>query len=93
MRRSGFDAGEGSEGEETVETTGDDPGIDHEKNWTRKLKTDDQTGLRAAKAALAMENMALSRMEEIASNGISTYDSYVGMAARYLRDRRVKGYA
>ena len=90
---SGFDAGDDSEGEETSETMEEDPGIDHEKNWTKKLKTDDQTVLRTAKAAQDMESMALNRMEEIASNGISTYDSYVGMAARYLRDRRVKGYA
>ena len=90
---SGFDAGDDSEGEEAAETMGEDPGIDHEKNWTKKLKTDDQTILRTAKAAQAMESMALNRMEEMASNGISTYDPYVGMAARYLRDRRVKGYA
>ena len=90
---SGFDAGDDSEGEEAAETMGEDPGIDHEKNWTKKFKTDDQTVLRTAKAAQAMESMALNRMEEMASNGISTYDSYVGMAARYLRDRRVKGYA
>ena len=90
---SGFDAGDDSVGEEAAETMGEDPGIDHEKNWTKKLKTDDQTVLRTAKAAQAMESMALNRMEEMASNGISTYDSYVGMAARYLRDRRVKGYA
>ena len=90
---SGFDAGDDSEGEEAAETMGEDPGIDHEKNWTKKLKKDDQTILRTAKAAQAMESMALNRMEEMASNGISTYDSYVGMAARYLRDRRVKGYA
>ena len=90
---SGFDGGDDSEGEETSETMEEDPGIDHEKNWTKKLKTDDQTILRTAKAAQDMESMALNRMEEIASNGISTYDSYVGMAARYLRDRRVKGYA
>ena len=43
-----------------------DPGIDHEKNWTKKLMTDDQTVLRTAKAAQAMESMALNRMEEMA---------------------------
>ena len=90
---SGFDGGDDSEGEEAAETMGEDPGIDHEKNWTKKLKTDDQTILRTAKAAQDMESMALNRMEEIASNGISTYDSYVGMAARYMRDRRLMGYA
>ena len=90
---SGFDGGDDSEGEETSETMEEDPGIDHEKNWTKKLKTDDQTILRTAKAAQDMESMALNRMEEIASNGISTYDSYVGMAARYMRDRRLMGYA
>ncbi len=47
----------------------------------------------ARKAAQAMESMALNRMEEIAANGISTYDSHVGMAARYMRDRRLMGYA
>lgn len=90
---SGFDGGDDSEGEEAAETMGEDPCIDHEKNWTKKLKTDDQTVLRTAKAAQDMESMALNRMEEMASNGISTYDSYVGMAARYMRDRRLMGYA
>jgi hypothetical protein len=63
---SGFDAGDDSEGEETSETMEEDPGIEHEKNWTKKLKTDDQTVLRTAKAAQDMESMALNRMEEIA---------------------------
>lgn len=89
---SGFDAGDDSEGEGDAETMEEDPDIDHEKNWTKKLKTDNQTVLRTAKAAQAMERMALNRMEEIASTGISAYDSYVGMATRYMRDRRSMGY-
>lgn len=37
---SGFEAGDDSEGEEAAETMEEDPGIDHEKNWTKKLMTD-----------------------------------------------------
>lgn len=90
---SGYDGGDNAEGTESAESAGDDPGIDHEKNWTRELKTDDQTVLRTAKAAQAMENMVLSRMEQIASAGLSAYESYAGVPDRYMKDRRFMNYA
>ena len=44
----------------------------YEKNWTKNLKTDDQTVLRTAKEAQEMENKALSRFEEVQLTGITT---------------------
>lgn len=41
-------------------------GVKHEKNWTKNLKTDDQTVLRTAKEAQDIEKKALSRFEEVA---------------------------
>lgn len=90
---SGFDGGADVEGDASDKAVGEDPGIDHEKNWTRKLKTDDQVVLRTAKAAQAMESMALSRMEEIASSGVSAYESYDGISERFMRDRRFVNFA
>lgn len=40
-------------------------GADHEKNWTKKLSTDDQTILRTAQVAQEMEKMAMSKLQEI----------------------------
>ena len=47
-------------------------GAKHEKNWTKNLKTDDQTVLRTAKEAQEMENKALSRFEEVQLTGTTT---------------------
>ena len=90
---SGFESGSNEEREASEESAGEDPGIDHEKNWTRKLKTDDQVVLRTARAAQALESMAMSRMEEIASVGVSAYEMYAGFHDRYTRDRRFMNYA
>ncbi len=71
---NGFFGGTTSETEEDVETepvTGEDPGVDHENNWTKKLKTDDQVILRTAKSAQEMESKALQRMEEFLSGEYS----------------------
>lgn len=38
---------------------------DNEKNWTKNLQTDDQTILRTAQAAQAMENTAISKLQEV----------------------------
>ena len=38
----------------------------HEKNWTKKLDTDDQTILMTAKEAQKMEKMAQRKVEDIA---------------------------
>ena len=67
---NGFFGGTASETEEDVETesvTGEDPGVDHENNWTKKLKTDDQVILRTAKSAQEMESKALQHMEDFLS--------------------------
>ena len=47
-------------------------GIDPEKNWTKILKTDDQTVLRTAKEAQDMEKKALGRFEEVQLTGTTT---------------------
>ena len=47
-------------------------GVIYEKNWTKNLKTDDQTVLRTAKEAQEMENKALSRFEEVQLTGTTT---------------------
>ena len=76
---NGFFGGTTSETEEDVETepvTGEDPGVDHENNWTKKLKTDDQTILRTAKAAQEMESKALQRMEGFLSGEYSGHGLY-----------------
>ena len=90
---SGFESGSNEEREASEESAGEDPSIDHEKNWTRKLKTDDQVVLRTARAAQALESMAMSRMEEIASAGVSAYEMYADFPDRYTRDRRFMNYA
>ena len=76
---NGFFGGTTSETEEDTETeaiVGEDPGVDHENNWTKKLKTDDQTILRTAKAAQKMESKALQRMEEFLSGEYSGHGLY-----------------
>ena len=47
-----------------------------EKNWTKKLETDDQTILRTAKAAQDMEKKAMSKYEEV----MLTDNTTVGIA-------------
>ena len=60
----GFDSGSTVETGET-ESTSTEEGVDHEKNWTKKLKTDDQTILMTAKEAQKMESHALSKLQEV----------------------------
>lgn len=55
-----------------VEGIPTEDGAKHEKNWTKNLKTDDQTVLRTAKEAQEMENKALSRFEEVQLTGTTT---------------------
>lgn len=62
-------AANGSDGASEGET---EDGIDHEKNWTKILKTDDQTILRTAKEAQDMEKKALGRFEEVQLTGTTT---------------------
>ena len=63
--------GLGGTSEADVESQTED-GVKHEKNWTKNLKTDDQTVLRTAKEAQEMENKALSRFEEVQLTGTTT---------------------
>ena len=60
----GFDSGASIEAGET-ESTFTEEGVDHEKNGTKKLKTDDQTILMTAKEAQKMESHALSKLQEV----------------------------
>ena len=65
---NGFFGATTSETEEDTEAeaiVGEDPGVDHENNWTKKLKTNDQTILRTAKAAQEMENTAKNKVSEM----------------------------
>ena len=61
---TGFDGGSSVKTEESGEVSVED-GVDHEKNWTKKLKTDDQTVLMTAKEAQKMESHALSKYQEV----------------------------
>lgn len=63
--------GLGGTSEADVESQTED-GVIYEKNWTKNLKTDDQTVLRTAKEAQEMENKALSRFEEVQLTGTTT---------------------
>ena len=60
---SGFAPGKSEEGE--AEGVSTEEGVDHEKNWTKKLKTDDQTVLMTANEAQKMERNALSKLQEV----------------------------
>jgi hypothetical protein len=61
---SGFESGSFVETSDT-ESTSTEEGVDQEKNWTKKLKTDDQTILMTAKEAQKMESYALSKLQEV----------------------------
>lgn len=54
--------GNSQDGSESIMPTEDV--VDHEKNWTKKLKTDDQAILGTAKEAQKMEKRAMSRLQE-----------------------------
>ena len=64
---SGFDGGTSADTEETEGAIPTEEG-DHEKNWTKKLETDDQTILRTAKEAQKMEKMAQRKIEDIVND-------------------------
>ena len=72
---NGFDGSVSTETEATTEVAL--PSMDeadHENNWTKKLKTDDQTILMTAKEAQKMEEMAQRKLEDIVND--SEYQSY-----------------
>ena len=84
-----YDSDELKNAEETV-MIGDEeaPAIDYEKNWTRRLKTDDQAVLRTAKAAQEMESKAKERLNEIGNTGILEESDYDGTYPIYKRRKR-----
>lgn len=53
-----------------------------EKNWTKKMRTDNQVILRTAKAAQEFESDALKKLEELASDSYSKTFSYQTMYFR-----------
>lgn len=59
------DPSEGTMDADTEEDTPTKDGVKHEKNWTKNLDTDDQTVLRTAKRAQEMEQMAMSKFQEV----------------------------
>ena len=72
---NGFDGGTSTDAENSEGAMPTEEG-DHEKNWTKKLDTDDQTILMTAKEAQKMEKMALSKFEELQVTDTTT----VGMS-------------
>lgn len=72
---TGFESGLSAETEEPDGVSLEE-GVDHERNWTKKLKTDDQTVLMTAKEAQKMESHVLSKYQEIQLIGSTT----VGMS-------------
>ena len=101
----GFFGATTSETEEDTETeaiVGEDPGVDHENNWTKKLKTDDQTILRTAKSVHKMEKDAertLNQQIEINDTVLSRETEYtdpvtektVPVEIRYITNYSDKG--
>ena len=90
---TGFDAGSSAETEESGEFS--EEGVDHEKNWTKKLKTDDQTVLMTAKEAQKMESHALSKYQEVQlvgsiSVGVSYTDTTTECASVEEDDEKEK---
>ena len=80
---TGFDSGSSVETEESGEASVED-GVDHEKNWTKKLKTDDQTVLMTAKEAQKMESHALSKYQEVQLVGSTSVGvSYTNAATEF----------
>ena len=67
-------------------------GDDCETNWTRRIKTDDQTILRTAKAAQEIEMSAMARMEEIRNDGLAGYDSQETITIKVLKERRYEDF-
>lgn len=66
------DTSEADAESQTEEGVPTEDGVKHEKNWTKNLKTDDQTVLRTAKEAQEMEKKALSKFEEVQLTGTTT---------------------
>ena len=72
---TGFDDGSSDDSESSGANLPRGEG-DHEKNWTKKLDTDDQTILRTAMEAQKMEKMASARVHEMVSGEYSRHFYY-----------------
>lgn len=70
---NGFEGGASTDEGDSEEAMPTEEG-DHEKNWTKKLDTDDQTILMTAKEAQKMEKMAQRKIEDIEND--TEYSSY-----------------
>lgn len=70
------------EGEEEPTLEGD-----HEKNWTKRLDTDDQTILRTAKEAQKMERMAAAKLRELANGEYSKHFYYEEVSQTYKEQK------
>ncbi len=70
---SSFDGGISTDAEDSEGAMPTEDG-NREKNWTKKLKTDDQTILQTAKEAQKMEKMAQRKIEDIVND--TEYSSY-----------------
>jgi hypothetical protein len=78
---NGFDSGT------SVKNSESEDGADHEKNWTKKLKTDDQTILMTAKEAQRMERNAASRLQEIQLDGVTAMKASADyVISKYMRN-------
>ena len=80
---TGSDVGSSAVNEESGEVSAKE-GAEHEKNWTKRLKTEDQTVLMTAKEAQKTENHALSKYQEVQLVGSTSVGvSYTGSTAEY----------
>lgn len=83
---NGFDSGASVKDSESEDGAVED-GTDHEKNWTKKLKTDDQTILMTAKEAQKMERNAASRLQEIQLDGVTAMKASADyVISKYMRN-------
>ena len=71
---SGFGGTASAETDDSEGTMSAEGEVEHEKNWTKILNTDDQTILRTAKEAQKMEKMAQRKIEDIVND--AEYSSY-----------------
>ncbi len=83
---NGFNSGETAENGDSEETLVEE-GVEREKNWTKKLKTDDQTILMTANEAQKMERTAAAKIQDIQLNEVTAAKISADFAiAKYMRD-------
>ena len=83
---NGFDSGTSVKDSESEDGAVED-GAAHEKNWTKNLKTDDQTILMTAKEAQKMERNAASRLQEIQLDDVTAMKASADyVISKYMRN-------